>query len=446
MQYTHPHAEGDKDRVTLHGSWADTAAGEAGMLIAYCNASTPGFADRRLAIGAGNTVDLDLTGYRLFKAGANAAVQDPVIAGILDEDQPGRALSTFPTHAFPPINVTAYGTAVAKVYFPTAVINSGTAIIPDPDKSGWCRPFVGGGNVLSESEFTTQTKWVILAEMVITPAGELEYVFAATGTGRATQTIANFRERVRPNTTYALDYEVTTVTAGLNPANAMTIPNTFASVETVLPATLGWHRVVFTTAATVGNFVIDVGGGAAGVALAGDFAMDHMTLTAVENDDARQHLVVGHTLERHNRPTNELTDPGFAVPASWTTTGECTVALNVATFAHAVTGDGTLGQTEIQRAVVATDSARYRFTYTGTVGGGGFAPASFQITNNFASVAVDLPQTTGTHSVDFTSQAGASTADFTIECSTMGAGESYVMDDVYLENLETEVRVMVRCM
>ena len=443
MQWTGPHTGKETDAIRVHFEYNSTSTASAGDALMWSNAGTPGFADRRLEITAGNTVDTDFTGYRAMPSEFNTSIAFPVMCGITEQDIAARALSTFAIQELPPQQAVAFGRVSANVIFADNV-ETGTPLIPDSANNGKLRPLAAGGNELNEPSFDTTTKWTTTGEFA-TGSGVATYTFSATGAGTLTQSAANRGQNAVDNALYRFSW---TAVNGSSFDGTCTITTGFGATAVSLVNTSGTHSIEFTSAASAStdNFTIDVTG-----ATVGTWTLDNMRLSQIGitgADSSLQHLVCGHLLEDWTGNDNELSDPGFAVaaPTFWTVNGGGAGDFAIsgggtAIYTHS-TGAGSIEQTEIQRAVTAMDSTRYRLTFTGTAAGGFDGTAT--ITNNFASVATALPITTGTHIVDFTTAAGASTADFVIDVTLSTTG-TWELDDLDLEPLEGSVRIMARC-
>lgn len=296
MQMTGPHEGHTQDQITNHVEWGSSGVGLLGEALMWCPVSTPGFADRRLSVGAGNTVNLDLTGYRVMPVEWHPSIAFPVMAGILEEDVPARAVATFPTQTISPIQIVSYGKVYALVNFP-GNRETGTPVIPDETTTGKLRTLDAGNNVLNEPSFATTTKWTTTADWGF--AGQAAVFTQATGAGTLNQSAANRPQNTYDNTWYRFSYTSTPGGGFDSGGAAATITTGFASAAITLPKTAGTHTVTFLSSATTGdsgNFTINVAGAGAGET----WTIDNVRLSQVGTsgaDESFQHLVCGHLLE-----------------------------------------------------------------------------------------------------------------------------------------------------
>lgn len=445
MQWTHAHEDNETDAVFAHVEWANTTAGIPGQAIMFYNAGTPFNADRSLSISSINTLDKDLTGYRVGPTEWHASILQPVPCGILNEVAPASNNNWIASQSQVPVNVQVYGRTTATAFMSSAR-QAGVALIPDESNIGALRDVRIAEETLDERDFATEVNWTYVAggtDTFATTGGAAEYTYVDTGTGSLTQAAADLLVPALPLQKYVFEFQCTISDDGAAGSfgGTPTITTAFAQTAVSLPVALGFHRVMFTSAESPGAFVIAIAAAGAG----DNWAIDNLSLKLADDDSSKSHLIMAQTIADW-APENILANRTFSGATSWTTAVAGTDTWTIVTTAPYVygdTGDATLTQTAADRTVRGLNNRRYRFTFNGTAGGG--FDGTCTITNSFAATATALPITTGRHVVEFDSAAAANGADFVIDIASASVG-TWTLDNFLLELIEDDVRVIVRCM
>lgn len=135
-----------------------------------------------------------------------------------------------------------------------------------------------------------------------------------------------------------------------------------------------------------------------------------------------------------------LAENDFATHAKWDVTGIADDTGGDCDFTFAGGSlNGTLTQTAANRSVAGQNTRKYRLAYTIAVATAPDGDFALTLTNAFASEAVTIPFTAGTHEVTFVSNSSASSADFVINASETTATQgSFTIGDIYLEISEID--------
>lgn len=122
MEFQGPQAGSQPEFIVLHLQWLDTLGVSKGTAVMWANATTPGFADRRLSVAAGNAVDTDFTGAGCFVATTplSGSLHHHRIAGIALDDIPGTPVESLQTGKRAPVRVLCWGVTSCTVNFRSA--------------------------------------------------------------------------------------------------------------------------------------------------------------------------------------------------------------------------------------------------------------------------------------------------------------------------------------